>query len=189
MDSYNKTALANIIYHNSFGRANVTLASGRTSNFYFDMKPTMFVPEGAHFIAKFVHQEVEKIGAQFIGGLEMGAVPIVGAVCQYSYLTKHPIKGFFVRKKPKDHGAKKLIEGLVKGKSLAGKQVVVVEDVTTTGASAIQAIRACQEDGALVALVISIVDREEGAAQTFADLGIPFKSLYVASTFLQRTDD
>ena len=180
--------LEEIIYRNSFGRGQVTLSSGKSSNFYFDMKPSMLSPEGAHLIAERIHREASAAGAEFVGGLEMGAVPITGALCQHSYGTDYPLHGFFVRKKAKDHGAKKLIEGLPKGAALAGKRVVVVEDVTTSGESAMTAARACQAEGATVVMVLSIVDREEGAAEMFAKANLPFKSLFKASTFLLRTD-
>ena len=118
----------------------------------------------------------------------MGAVPITGAVCLHSHEIGRPVRGIFVRKKPKEHGAKKVVEGLSQGESLAGKKVVIVDDVTTSGESAMAAVKACQEEGAQIALVISIVDREEGAADLFGKLGIPFKALFRASTFLKRTD-
>ena len=85
---------------------------------------------------------------------------------------------FFVRKAPKEHGAKLAIEGLAKGESLAGKRVVVVEDVTTTGGSAMKAVDALRQTGAEVALVLTMVDREEGADVTFKEAGLPFRSLY-----------
>ena len=180
--------LEEIIYRNSFGRGAVTLSSGRTSDFYFDMKPSMLDPEGAQIIAERIHREAAAVGAEFVGGLEMGAVPIAGAVCLLSFKSARPIHGFFVRKQAKEHGAKKLIEGLPKGQTLAGRRVAIVEDVTTSGASALAAARACRAEGAEVALVISIVDREEGAAEAFAQEGLPFKSLFKASTFLARRD-
>jgi orotate phosphoribosyltransferase len=83
----------------------------------------------------------------------------------------------------KDHGTKKRIEGPA---SLAGKRVAILEDVTTTGGSAIQAVEVAREAGAEVALVLSIVDRLEGAAETFAKAGVPFASLFTADDFLKR---
>src|SRR6202012_3230614 len=97
----------------------------------------------------------------YVGGLEMGAVPLAGAIAQLSWLKGHPIAAFFVRKKPKEHGARLAIEGLAKGETLAGKRIVVVEDVTTTGGSAMKAVEALREAGADVALVFTMVDREE----------------------------
>ena len=104
----------------------------------------------------------EKI--DYVGGLEMGAVPIAGAIAQLSFMRGHPIQAFFVRKKPKEHGAKLTVEGLARGESLQGKRVVVVEDVTTTGGSAIKAVDVVREAGGEVVLVFTMVDREEGAA-------------------------
>lgn len=173
-----------IIKANSFGREQRTLASGRISNFYFDMKPSMLEPEGAALIAELVHAECVAAGAALVGGLEMGAVPITGAICQHSHRVGAPIGGFFVRKQPKGHGARKLVEGLAPGASLQGTKVVVVEDVTTTGESAMKAVHALREEGAEVVMVITVVDREEGATQTFAAAGITFASLLKASRFL-----
>ena len=181
-------ALFDIIYRLSFGRGDVTLASGKKSNYYFDMKPSMLDPEGAHLMAKGLLAEVLAVGGEYVGGLEMGAVPVTGAICQLSYTAGTPVSGFFVRKKAKEHGAKKLIEGLKAGGTVRGKRLVIVEDVTTSGASALVAVEACRQEGADVRLVVSVVDRCEGAAKTFADEGIPFKSLFVATDFLSGTD-
>src|SRR5271170_1910735 len=178
--------LADIIYRNSFGRGEVTLASGKQSHFYFDMKPSMLHPEGAHLMAKKILSECLEVKAEYIGGLEMGAVPITGAVCQLSYECGRPVYGFFVRKTPKSHGAKKLIEGVAKSDSLHGKRVVIIDDVTTTGESALKAVAACRAEGANIVLVISVVDRQEGAAELFGAEGIRFTSLYRAEEFLSR---
>lgn len=90
-----------------------------------------------------------------------------------------------MRKKPKEHGAKLAIEGLPKGETLEGKRVVIVEDVTTTGGSAMKAVESVRETGAEVVLVLTMVDREEGATDTFGAAGLPFRSLYKASEFLK----
>jgi orotate phosphoribosyltransferase len=114
----------------------------------------------------------------------MGAVPLAGAIAQLSWIKGHPIAAFFVRKKPKEHGARLAVEGLARGESLKGKRVVVVEDVTTTGGSALKAVEAVREEGAEVALVLTMVDREEGATEAFALAGLTFRSLYKAAEFL-----
>ena len=138
-------------------------------------------------MAKGLLAEVLAVGGEYVGGLEM-ARSITGAICQLSYTAGTPVSGFFVRKKAKEHGAKKLIEGLKAGETLRGKKIVVVEDVTTSGASALVAVEACRQEGADVRLVVSVVDRCEGAAKTFADEGVAFKSLFVATDFLNRTE-
>ena len=179
-----RARLKEIIAARSFGLGEVTLASGRKSHFYFNLKPTMLDPEGAALLAQLSLEALagEKLDA--LGGLEMGAVPISGAVAAMSWIGGKPLPNFFVRKKPKEHGAKLLVEGLVKGETLAKKSVAIVEDVTTTGESALKAAQAAQESGASVALVLTIVDRQEGAAETFAKAGLRFRALFRADEFL-----
>src|SRR5262249_43518773 len=101
------------------------------------------------------------------------------------WIKGHPIAAFFVRKKPKEHGARLAIEGLAKGESLEGKRIVIVEDVTTTGGSALKAVESVREAGGNVGRGLTMVDREEGANDTFGQAGLPFRSLYKASEFLK----
>jgi orotate phosphoribosyltransferase len=183
--SASRARLAEIIRKRSFGRGEIKLASGRTSNFYINLKPTMLDPEGAALLAELTFEALREDGLDYVGGLEMGAVPLAGAVAQLSWLKGHPIAGFFVRKKPKEHGARLAVEGLAKGESLNGKRVAIVEDVTTTGESALKAVEAARDAGGVVALVLTMVDREEGAGETFAKAGLAFRSLYRASEFLK----
>ena len=184
--SASRARLHDIIRRRSFGRGEVTLASGRKSDFYFNLKPTMLDPEGAALLAEVTYEALRDDELDYIGGLEMGAVPLAGAIAQLSWLKGHPIAAFFVRKRPKEHGARLAIEGLAKGDTLDGKRVVVVEDVTTTGGSAMKAVEALREVGAEVVLVLTMVDREEGATDTFAQAGLPFRSIYKASEFLNN---
>ena len=183
--SASRARLAEIIRKRSFGRGDITLASGRKSDFYFNLKPTMLDAEGATLLADLTYETLKDDRLDYIGGLEMGAVPLAGAIAQISWIKGHPIAAFFVRKKPKEHGARLAIEGLAKGESLGGKRVVIVEDVTTTGGSAMQAVEAVRAEGAEVVLVLTMIDREEGASETFAAAGLPFRALYSASEFLK----
>jgi len=180
-----RARLADIIRTRSFGRGEITLASGRKSDFYFNLKPTMLDPEGAALLAELSLEALKDDKADYIGGLEMGAVPIAGAIAQLSWLKGNPISAFFVRKKPKEHGARLAVEGLTKGESLQGKRIVIVEDVTTTGGSAIKAVDAVKDAGGEVVLVFTMVDRDEGATEAFREAGIPFRSLYKAGEFLK----
>jgi orotate phosphoribosyltransferase len=184
--SASRARLAEIIRKRSFGRGEITLASGRKSDFYFNLKPTMLDPEGAALLAELSYEALKDDNLDYVGGLEMGAVPLAGALAQLSWIKGHPIAAFFVRKKPKEHGAQLAVEGLAKGESLRGKRVVIVEDVTTTGSSALKAVEAVREAGGEVALVFTMVDREEGATETFAQAGLAFRSLYKAGEFLKR---
>jgi orotate phosphoribosyltransferase len=183
--SASRARLKDIIRTRSFGRGEITLASGRKSDFYFNLKPTMLDPEGAALLAELSLDALKDQQVDYIGGLEMGAVPLAGAIAQLSWLKGHPIAAFFVRKKPKEHGARLSVEGLAKGESLQGKRIVIVEDVTTTGGSAVKAVEAVRDAGGEVALVFTMVDREEGAAEAFASADIPFRALYRAGEFLK----
>src|SRR5437588_7518953 len=131
-----------IIKERSFKFGDFTLASGKKSDYYLDMKPTMFDPEGANFLARLVLDQIAELKADYIGGLEMGAVPLIAPITMLSYDTRRPIPGFFVRKELKDHGTKKLVEVIEGG--LRGKNVVILDDVTTAGKSAMQAVTASQ---------------------------------------------
>lgn len=177
--------LVEIIRRRSYGTGVVIkLASGRTSDFYFDMKPTMLHPEGAALIGSLVVEALKGEQVDLVGGLEMGAVPIATAVAAISHVKGWPLGAFFVRKQAKEHGTQSLIEGFPKGETIAGRRVVVLEDVTTTGGSALKAIEALKTEGATVVSVITVVDREEGAAAAFAAAGVPFKPLLTRQDFL-----
>jgi orotate phosphoribosyltransferase len=165
----------------AFKRGRVVLASGRESDYYFDMKPAMLDPDGAGLLAELILQELQDVDADCIGGIEMGAVPLIAPVVMLSPDFGRYLTGFFVRKTVKDHGTKKRVDGA----DIAGKTVVILEDVTTTGGSAMDAVNAVRDAGAKVALVLSILDRGEGAAELYEKAGIPFKSLFRAEEFLR----
>jgi orotate phosphoribosyltransferase len=169
----------------SFKRGKFMLASGKESEFYLDLKPTMFNPEGASLLAQLVLDRIKDLPVDYIGGLELGAVPIVTTVAMLSAPTPRPIPGFFVRKAVKDHGTKRLVEAV---NDLTGKNVVILEDVTTTGGSAMQAIAAARAAGANVILVLSVVDRGEGALEFFQQQGIAFQWLFHMQDFIAATE-
>ena len=185
-DAGAKAALVALIKERSFqSGGEVKLASGRTSSFYFNMKPTMLHPQGAHLIATLILDQLSADGieADLIGGLEMGAVPLASAAAAVSANSPHPLPAFFVRKQAKEHGTQSLIEGLAKGETLSGKKVVIVEDVTTTGGSAIKAAEVVAKEGAEVVRVITVVDRREGATEAFAAAKLDFKPLLTIADF------
>jgi len=180
-----RAELFELIRTRSFGRGRILLASGRESDYYIDMRPTTVHPAGATCVGELIVDALEGLSVDFVGGLEAGAIPIATAVAIASHRRGREIGAFFVRKKVKDHGAKKTIEGLPKGESLRGKNVVVVEDVTTTGGSSMQAIEALREEGANIVCVLTIVDRLEGASENFAKEGLELRALYTADEFLK----
>jgi len=154
------------------------LASGGMSDVFFDMKKTMFDPEGANLAAELILEILGDDHIDFIGGIEMGAVPVVLAVTVKS-LPERPLRSFFVRKEAKGHGREELIGGHLKENS----DVVLFDDVTTTGGSILKAVKAVRDMGCRVSKVISIVDRSEGARENLAAHGIELVSLFTRSDF------
>ncbi len=155
-----------------------TLASGKTSRFFVNLKQTMLDPEGSNLLADLILDVLEKFEIRNIGGLEMGAVPLVASVCTKSY-ERFPVKTFFVRKKLKDHGAVRLIDGHLDD----GAEVLIVDDVVTTGQSALQAVEAVRARGCRVSKILAIVDREEGGRENLEKDGIELISLFSRGDF------
>lgn len=159
-----KNRLAEIVIKKSFKyRDNppFTLASGRTSNYYFNCKPTTLDPEGMNLIGEILFAMLADSSATASGGLTLGADPLANALSVISFQKGRPIKSFIVRKDVKDHGTKSAIEGDVQ----AGERVAVLDDVITTGGSTITAIERIQAAGLVVDRVIALIDREEGGKE------------------------
>ena len=159
-----------------------TLASGRTSRWFFDMKPVMMNPEAGRLVGQLMNARCDEINADFVGGLELGAVPLTALVVATDFTSDR--LGFMVRKQAKGRGGRKTNNPPgIEGASISGGgRVIILEDVTTTGGSAIQAVKRIEEETSCeVVAVISILDREEGGKEAFAEAGIPFESLLVRS--------
>ena len=155
-----------------------TLASGRSSRWFFDMKPVMMHTESANLLSALFNHRLDDLDPVFVGGLELGAVPLTAVVITGSKSEKR--KGFMVRKSPKGRGGRKTNNPPgIEGASIAeGGNVVILEDVTTTGGSSIKAVERIHENTSCkVIAVISILDREEGGVEAFAEAGIPFESI------------
>ncbi len=140
-----------------------TLASGRRSRFYFDSKRTTLLAEGAYLAAAEILETIgaHRIEADAIGGMTLGADPIVCPVAALSHLLGKPLRAFLVRAEAKTHGTGRRIEGSLE----RGCRVIVVDDVVTTGGSTLRAIEAVEQEGCRVVAVTCLVDREQGAAQ------------------------
>ncbi|MBZ8133625.1 orotate phosphoribosyltransferase [Afifella sp. IM 167] len=177
-------ALYRIIEERSFRQGGeFTLASGRKSSVYFNLKPTMLDPQGARLIGLAAAETAAGLGADAVGGLAMGAVPLVAATAAMSAIANKPVPAIFIRKEAKGHGTQSQIEGLAEGEKLFGRKILVVEDVTTTGGSAMIAIEALRSAGATVTDVLTIVDRQEGAEAAFAKAGVTLHALFCKSDF------
>jgi orotate phosphoribosyltransferase len=172
---FRRERLIELLQRDALKRGTFTLASGRTSHYYVDGRKLTLSAEGAASIGAGV---LELLAGEFkvdaVGGLTMGADPIVGATLALaSAAGLGHLRGFLVRKEAKAHGTAKLVEGPLE----PGSTVAIVEDVATTGGSALQAVVAAQAMGCKVAVVIAVLDRLEGAAAAFAERGLPFRAL------------
>jgi orotate phosphoribosyltransferase len=159
-----KHRLAGIILERSFQYSDdppFTLASGKTSNYYFNCKTTTMDPEGMYLIGNILFEMLVDADVSAAGGLTLGADPIANALSLISYQKKKPIKSFVVRKDAKNHGTKSGIEGNI----IHGERVAIIDDVITTGGSTITAIETAREAGLKVDRVIALVDREEGGKE------------------------
>ena len=175
-----KARLLEIIKAKSLLLGEFKLVSGAVSNYYLDMKPTMFDPEGAHLVAELVCDLIaDERDVEAIGGLELGAVPIIIAVCARSWHGR-PVAGFVVRKEIKDHGTEQKIDG----NFTPGSTVILFDDVTTKGGSVMKAVRAVRARGARVAKIITLVDRLEGAGENLGKEGIELVALYTTRDLL-----
>lgn len=157
-------------------RRPVTLASGKQSDYYIDGKQVTLDQDGAYLVGKLLFEAIRQLQAQAVGGLETGAIPIVSTILQVARAEGVPLVGFWSRKQPKEHGKMLQIEGPLK----KGMSVVIVDDVITTGASALSAAQKVEEVGCQVLKVLALVDREEGAQAMFVEAGIAFEALFTA---------
>jgi orotate phosphoribosyltransferase len=170
-----RAELIALLRAHSFRRGTFTLASGRESSYYVDARPTTMSARGLTLIGHLGLQEIRAAGwaPELVGGLTLGADPVAYAIAAASDRDPPAIDGFTVRKEAKGHGTGRHIEG----RFHAGARVVVVEDVVTTGGSALRAIEAVQAGGALVLGVLAVVDREEGGRERLEESGTPVRAL------------
>jgi orotate phosphoribosyltransferase len=158
-----------------------TLTSGRQSTYLFQLRQTTLLPEGAALIGEIIVDYMRRHGITAIGGLELGAVPLVASVAAVSHLKNYPIDAFFVRKAQKEHGARERVDGHLR----VGSEVLMVDDVATTGGSILKAIEGMRSEhpDADCRRALAVVDREEGAAQNLADAGIRLAAIFKRSDF------
>jgi orotate phosphoribosyltransferase len=163
-------------------RGQFTLASGKTSTIYIDARLTTMSPDGLSLIGSLGFAALRSSGWQVdsVGGLTLGADPVAYAISYASAASPKPLRAFTVRKEVKTHGTGKLIEGPFE----PGDRVAVIEDVITTGRSALQAIDAVRNGKGIVAGVLALVDREEGGREAIEATGVPVLSLVRATEII-----
>ena len=168
----------------SYEQKEVTLASGRKSNFYFDGKQTSLHPEGAHLLGAFFFDLLCKIqpSIEAIGGPTLGADPLVTAVSMISFEKGVPWPAFIIRKEPKKHGTGVWIEG---EKNLRhGMRVAILEDVITTGKSSLEAAQKAVDARLQVVCIAAIIDREEGGREAIEKKGYRLGTLFTKSELI-----
>lgn len=168
--------LLDLILEVSFRRGRVTLASGRESNFYLDLRQTLMRPRGVALAGDLVLERLRSGAAvDAVGGMAVGAVPLIAAVLAAAERDPgQSLLGFFVRAARKEHGLGRRIEGAF----APGQRVALLEDTVTTGGSTLRALQAVEEAGGNVVRVICLVDRGEGAREAFAACGLKLEALY-----------
>jgi len=182
--SDDRQRLKEIILEKSYRKGKFKLSSGLESDFYIDGKQTTLSAEGAYLCGKAIFELIssnpEPITA--VGGMTLGADPLVTAASLVSFLEKSPIPAFIVRKESKGHGTGQYIEGL---KNMpTGGAVALLEDVVTTGGTLLEVIERVEDQGFKVGLVITVVDRQEGGAETLAEAGYPMKAIFTREELL-----
>lgn len=164
-----RESLAALLRERSVTHGNFVLASGRQSTYYIDARKTTMSAEGQQLIGPLALAAIREAGwaPAAVGGLTMGADPVAYAIARASMDSPPQIQAFSVRKTPKEHGTRQRIEGNFS----EGQPVVVIEDVITSGGSALEAIQAIQAEGGVILGVLAVVDREQGGRQAIETSG------------------
>ena len=173
--------LAALLLEKSYRAGEVILTSGRKSDYYFDCKQTALYPEGAWLIGNLLFDLLPE-GIVGVGGMTLGADPLVTAVSIASYLRGRPMPAFIVRKAAKGHGTNQFLEGLSNFRP--GDKVALLEDVVTTGGTLLTVIDRVRDAGLTVGAVLTVLDRREGGAERLAEHGFPLLSIFTRDALL-----
>jgi len=167
--------LVDLIATRALKRGTFRLASGREASFYLDAKQVVLEARGSMLVGRAILERLRALGPlpAAVGGMSIGADPITSAVVTMAGVENLPLKGFLVRKEPKDHGTKRYVEGPVE----PGQRVVIVEDVVTTAGSSLVAIDRARDFGLIVERVVVVIDRLAGGREALAARGIPLEAL------------
>ena len=173
-----------LMQEHSYQRKRVTLKSGRESDFYVDCRRTILSALGHYLIGHVIHHAIRSLipdQSLRVGGVSIGADPMVSATSYFSFATGDPMDGFYIRKEVKGHGAKKQIDMAYSIKE--GDAVVILEDVVTTGGSTIRAVEIAKQHGLDVKLVVALVDRQEDDGRASIEKVARFTSIFTREDF------
>jgi orotate phosphoribosyltransferase len=182
--SFQRERLVVLLRQRSFEKKRVTLASGRESDFFIDVKQTALTAEGHALVGELMFDALATLPGPVDGvaGVELGGCPLASAVSLVSFQRARPLPAFYVRKEAKDHGSKRLVEG--DGALTKGLRVAILEDVVTTGGSTKKAIEKLTQCGADVAGVVVLVDRLEGGAEALRASGLAVTAICSRADFM-----
>lgn len=182
-----RSRLLDLLVERSLSIGDFTLSSGARSSYYVDARRTTMSAEGQVLTGAVAFDEIRKLDREvrWVGGLTLGADPIAYTIAHRSWLEGDPVDAFSVRKKAKEHGTGRRIEGGLP----SGAPVFVVEDTLTSGASALEAISVLEAYGATVSGVLALVDREAGGAGALGEAGHRVVALYTATELLEAAGE
>jgi len=176
---YDRQALLELIREQALQFGDFTLASGKKASFYLDCRKVTLDARGARLIGEGM---LELLGADMpplVGGMAIGADPITASILTLAGMREQPLRGIIVRKESKEHGTGRFVEGPYE----SGEELVIVEDVVTTGGSSLKAIERCEAVGLKVKRVLAIVDRLSGGKEAFAERGYELTTLFTIKDF------
>ena len=171
--------LFQVLYNEAFQTGDFTLSSGEKSDFYMDARKAQMHQSGAFHIGEAIYEQVCDLDIQAVGGMAVGAVSMVTSVLLSFASRDREIRGFWVREKKKGHGTQKSVEGLLK----SGDNVLIVDDVITSGNSVKKSIEEAERCGAKVVRVIALVDRNAGGRELLSDYD--YQPLFNIDQFLE----
>lgn len=182
IDPTMRAELFQLIQTLSFKTGDFILASGKRATYYLDCRMTTLSGRGSYLVGHMLYEALADLNIDAVGGMTMGADPMVTAVTYRSAEVGNPIQGFLARKEPKGHGTQSQFEGHL----APWMRVALVEDVVTTGNSTLKVVRAIEKayPSVQIVQVLSLVDREEGGAEAFSKASVPYRSLYSVREFL-----
>lgn len=171
-----KAKLAKLLLEKSYKEGDFTLTSGKKSDYYFDCKQTALHAEGSYLIGRLFVEMLKGFDCKGVGGMTLGADPLISSVTVVSHLEERPVPGFIIRKKSKGHGTDQYLEGLANFEK--GDKVVLLEDVCTTGGTLVTAAQRVRDAGLEIVGVLAVLDREEGGRERLREAGMELSAIF-----------
>jgi len=171
MTSEFRDELVQILVREAYVERQVTLSSGKVSDYYLDCRPVMLLPRGSYLAGELMLDLIAAEGIEQIAGMAVAAIPVISSIIAAAHRRNIPLRGSFVRKETKAHGMQKRIEGAFK----PGLKTAVLDDAVTTGGSTLEALAVLREAGANVTHSFALVDRNEGGREALTNAGLKYR--------------